>query len=177
MKKFVALLLSTLLLSLIMVGCIVPTQQDPDLSKLQNQLDAIANDIADLQSRLEETNDAVSQSDTATPPSESEPASDAAPSSNQKVLADYDLASLAAEVDIIVAKMENATVDNMFDIKTEGDALDRQISTVEDSAEHDYRQGLLSREDYRSVDTEAERLEDALDLAEDKMEIRLGFDD
>ncbi len=178
MKKSIFILMAAILIAALMVGCV--PQQNTDLSVLQKQLDGIASEISDLRSDLDKLETPQEQNSSDAPASSS--ASDSivsAPSGTpaQDPLSDYNLVSLANEVDILVEKTENATTEKMFDVKAEIDALDRRIGDAEDSAEHDYKQGLLSREDYRSVDAETERLEEALDLAEDKMEIRLGYYD
>ncbi|HBU12605.1 MAG TPA: hypothetical protein DEB31_07750 [Clostridiales bacterium] len=94
-----------------------------------------------------------------------------------KTAADYDFSGFTGPVNDLVARMDAATFDQARGLESEANALDNQIEALEDTAERDFRQGLLSRADYRSVEAEAERLENLLDNAEDYMEHRLGYDD
>ncbi|HBU11301.1 MAG TPA: hypothetical protein DEB31_00755 [Clostridiales bacterium] len=110
------------------------------------------------------------------PPTAPTPAPGPAPNTG-RTAASYDFSGLSAAVDSLVARMNAATRSSYRSLKAEAESLERQIETLEDAAERDYRQGLLSLADYRIVERTAEGLEDRLDNAEDWMERRLGYDD
>lgn len=57
------------------------------------------------------------------------------------------------------------------------EAVDRAIDVYEDDLEAKYRNGELTYEEYRTKDAEAEKLEDSLDAAEDRLENKFGIDD
>ena len=119
-------------------------------------------------------------------PTAAEPAASTSQSAGTtKTMDDYDLASLQASTAALVEKAKATTPGN--DASANYDtyrAMDRELSDMEDQldrcedeAEHDYRQGLLSRTELKDLERELEKLEDDLDWAEDDLEYRFGIDD
>ena len=205
MKKFLLIALgATMLLT---AACAAPAaQSNTDTAALEAQLAQMEQEIADLQSQLDTAaaDPAAQPSDdanTAAPavqdeasaavsptsaPTAAEPAASTSQSAGTtKTLDDYDLASLQASTAALVEKAKATTPGN--DASANYDtyrAMDRELSDMEDQldrcedeAEHDYRQGLLSRTELKELERELEKLEDDLDWAEDDLEYRFGIDD
>lgn len=91
---------------------------------------------------------------------------------------------LTAKVDAFVQKADEEslssaekTLENYFILKQEGDAIDDELDYYEDSLEFDYRNGALTRDEYRTKERELDLLEDKLDAAEDTLEWIYGIDD
>ena len=191
-KKPIMILAAVALTAVLMIGCSPAAQiQAADMSALQQQLEQISGDISSLKADVEGLKAGAAQQDTSAadntktesaPPASEAPAATATPipqasAGTRKSTGDYDIAGLTDKVNAVIGKMEAATAQNMFDVKSEAKAVEREIEMQEDTAEYDYRQGSLSRADYGSIDSELGRLEDQLDHAEDAMEFRLGYDD
>lgn len=205
MKKFLLIaLVATLLLA---AACAAPAAQSgTDTAALEAQLAQMEQEIADLQAQLDTaapdpaaqpTDDAgaagaavqddaaVAADATPAPAAAEQPAAASQGTATTKTMADYDLASLQASTAALVEKAKAATPGN--DASANYDtyrALDRELSNMEDQldrcedeAEHDYRQGLLSRTDLKDLERELEKLEDDLDRAEDDLEYRFRIDD
>lgn len=205
MKKFLLIALgATMLLT---AACTAPAaQSNTDTAALEAQLAQMEQEIADLQSQLDTAaaDPAAQPSDdanTAAPavqdeasaavsptsaPTAAEPAASTSQSAGTtKTMDDYDLASLQASTAALVEKAKATTPGN--DASANYDtyrAMDRELSDMEDQldrcedeAEHDYRQGLLSRTELKDLERELEKLEDDLDWAEDDLEYRFGIDD
>ena len=66
---------------------------------------------------------------------------------------------------------------NTFSLKKEADQIEHALENHENSLEKQYRAGTISREEYRKIDKEIEKLEDTLDSASDRLEITFGIDD
>lgn len=205
MKKFLLIALgATMLLT---AACAAPAaQSNTDTAALEAQLAQMEQEIADLQSQLDtaaadpaaqpsddaDTAGAAVQDDAAVaadatpaPAAAQQPAAASQGAAATKTMADYDLASLQASTAALVEKAKATTPGN--DASANYDtyrAMDRELSDMEDQldrcedeAEHDYRQGLLSRTELKNLERELEKLEDDLDWAEDDLEYRFGIDD
>lgn len=205
MKKFLLIALgATMLLT---AACAAPAaQSDTDTAALEAQLAQMEQEIADLQSQLDtaaadsaaqpsddagaagaavQDDAAVAADATPAPAAAQQPAAASQGAAATKTMADYDLASLQASTAALVEKAKATTPGN--DASANYDtyrAMDRELSDMEDQldrcedeAEHDYRQGLLSRTELKDLERELEKLEDDLDWAEDDLEYRFGIDD
>ena len=82
-----------------------------------------------------------------------------------------------AKVDEDAASSAQKTLENYFTLKQEEDAIDRELEYYEDDLEFQYRNGSLTRDEYRLKERELDLLEDKLDAAEDTLEFVYGIDD
>ena len=93
--------------------------------------------------------------------------------------------SLTKAVADTIAKADSATPSGtdqenqtrFFDLKHELDALDNKLDSHDDYLEAQYKQNLLSHEEYRSQKKQLEKLENDLDNAEDRLEKTFRIDD
>ncbi len=83
----------------------------------------------------------------------------------------------ASRVATLLAGSANPELEQFFTYKQEAESIDRRLDQYEDELERQVRGGSLSRDDYRSAERELEKLEDALDKAEDQLEYYFGIDD
>ena len=99
--------------------------------------------------------------------------------------ATYSMEELSAMVDEYVVSVGSATpdinnsgnLDQFFSLKREADQIGHALENYENSLENQYRSGTISREEYRNLDREIEKLEELLDSAFDRLEIAFGIDD
>ena len=92
---------------------------------------------------------------------------------------------LTALVDDFVTRAEAATpgsdeaanMETFFALKKEGNKLENDLDLHENELEKLYRNGSLTRDDYRLQERDVEHLEDKLDNAEDRLEYTFGIDD
>ena len=82
-----------------------------------------------------------------------------------------------AKVDEDAASSAQKTLENYFTLKQEEDAIDRELEYYEDDLEFQYRNGSLTRDEYRLKERELDLLEDKLDAAEDTLGFVYGIDD
>ena len=82
-----------------------------------------------------------------------------------------------ARVGTLLADSRNPELEQFFTYKQDAESIDRRLDRYEDELERQVRSGSLSRDDYRSTERELEKLEDALDKAEDQLEYYFGIDD
>ena len=155
MKPRTLLFIATLS-TLIFTGC-----QNNDLSA-QNQ--ALKLKIAELQQQT---------------------SSNASISSNEISASVYTMEELAEMVDEFVVSVGSATpdvnnsgnLDQFFSLKREGDQIEHALENRENSLEDQYRSKSISKEEYRKLDREIEKLEEFVDSAKDRLEISFGIDD
>lgn len=181
MKKYLMMLLSITVLTVLLTGC-GNSSREQELEKQINQLEQ---QIADMQQTTDDGKDTGSENTTA---DSSTTADDAATNANTDTSADTqpsDMNTLSSKVTEAVSNAdatkptgtanENQTL--FFEQKSALDALDRELDIFEDNLEAQYRQGTLNYTDFRKQDRELEKLEDMLDDAEDRLENRFGMDD
>lgn len=97
----------------------------------------------------------------------------------------YTLKELSTLVDEFIASVGSATpdvnnsgnLDQFFSLKREADQIDHALENYENSLEDQYRAGTISREEYKNLDREIEKLDELLDSALDRLEIAFGIDD
>lgn len=68
-------------------------------------------------------------------------------------------------------------IEQFMNLKQEEKQIDRDLDLHEDELEALYRNGSLSRDEYKKLEQELERLEDRLDAAEDTLEYVYDIDD
>ena len=69
------------------------------------------------------------------------------------------------------------TRQQFFSLKRAGNQLEHALENYENSLEDQYRAETISREEYRNLDREIEKLEEYVDSAKDRLEITFGIDD
>ena len=167
MKKLTLLGLMALM-TFTLAGCQPENTSDRE-EMLEEQVAQLEQQVTSLEKEKE---DAAAQADKAEP-------SEKAPKS------DDTLDSLADAVNKAVAEAEKAEPSSsreenqtrFFEAKGKLQEVEARLDYFEDDVESQYRQGKLDYEKARSAEREIERLEDQLDNAEDKLELRFGYDD
>ena len=182
MKSRTLLFIATIS-TLIFTGC-----QNNDLSaenqSLKQQISEMEQQITDLEqqvSDLEEQNNTANLSEeNNTSVSNNSSATNMTPDSPA-----YTMEELSEMVDEFTVSVGSATpdinnsgnLDQFFSLKREADQIDQALENHENSLEDQYRAGTISREEYRKLDKEIEKLEELLDSAKDRLEITFDIDD
>lgn len=182
--KSKTLLFIAILTALIFTGC-----QNNDLSaenqSLKQQISEMEQQITELKQQLSDiTNDSntnENNDDTTFSP----PDADGQGMNNSNITTDYTLEELSAMVDEFTVSVGSATpdvtnsgnLDQFFSLKREADQIDHALENYENSLEDQYRAGTISRDEYRTLDREIEKLDELLDSAFDRLEITYGIDD
>lgn len=183
MKPRTLLLIATIS-TLIFTGC-----QNNDLSA-ENQ--SLKQQITELQQKITELeqNQTTSQSNTNVQTVENTPTMETVSSntinhSDETTTSVYTLEELSEMVDEFVVSVGSVTpdinnsgnLDQFFSLKRAGDQLEHALENYENSLEDQYRSKTISREEYRNLDREIEKLEEYVDSAKDRLEITFGIDD
>lgn len=182
MKSRTLLFIATIS-TLIFTGC-----QNNDLSaenqSLKQQISEMEQQITDLEqqvSDLEEQNNTANLSEeNTTSVSNNSSATNMTPDSPT-----YTMEELSEMVDEFTVSVGSATpdinnsgnLDQFFSLKKEADQIDQALENHENSLEDQYRAGTISREEYRKLDKEIEKMEETLDSAKDRLEITFDIDD
>lgn len=111
--------------------------------------------------------------------------SDADFGSGTAALTTYTIEELSAMVEAFAAKAGEAVtsgdaaqdMEQFFAMKQEEKQIDDALDYHEDELEYLYKNGSLTREEYKKLERELKLLEDKLDDAEDQLEYRFGIDD
>lgn len=159
------------LLTLAISGCTAPVDEaSADREKeLENRIAELEQEITSLEKENVSTNSVTANDDT-----------------GQVASSEVEtLDSLEKAVTDAVSKVDSATPSGtaqenqtkFFDLKNELDALDNKLDSHDDYLEAQYRQNLISYEEYRSQEKKLEKLEDTLENAEDRLERTFGIDD
>lgn len=175
------LLLIVTLSTFIFTGC-----QSNDLSAENQALKQRISELEHQLTQLQETNN------TAATPAMDENANAETVSQNtatnnvsETTAAIYTLEELSAMVDEFVASVGSVTpdvnnsgnLDQFFSLKRQGDQIEHALENHENDLEDQYRANTITREDYRKLDREIEKLEELLDSACNRLEITFGIDD
>lgn len=184
--KSKTLLLSAALTTLIFTGC-----QNNDLSaenqSLKHQLTNLQQQITELQQQ----NEALAQDNANTQTSENANATESVSSNTANnntsdiTATIYTLEELSEMIDNFVVSVGSATpdinnsgnLDQFFSLKKEGDQIEHALENFENSLENQYRNSIITREEYKKADSEIDKLEESLDSACDRLEITFGIDD
>ena len=95
----------------------------------------------------------------------------------------YTLEELTTMVNDYVTKANGATpsgsndMEQFFSLKQEANQIDNELEIHENELERQYRDGTLTRDEFRTNERELDHLEDLLDAAEDQLEYVFGIDD
>lgn len=189
MKSRTLLFIATIS-TIIFTGC-----QNNDLSaenqSLKQQISEMEQQISQLEQQISDMNQELSENvDPNAAQTTDDPASPQANSNIQTTDTDnlptaYTMEELSEMVDEFTVSVSSATpdinnsgnLDQFFSLKREADQIDQALENHENSLEDQYRAGTISREEYRKLDKEIEKLEETLDSAKDRLEITFGIDD
>lgn len=182
MKSRTLLFIATIS-TLIFTGC-----QNNDLSaenqSLKQQISEMEQQITDLEQQIsdlkEQNNTANLSEGNNTSVSNNSSVTNMTPDSPT-----YTMEDLSEMVDEFTVSVGSATpdinnsdnLDQFFSLKREADQIDQALENHENSLEDQYRAGTISREEYRKLDKEIEKLEELLDSAKDRLEITFDIDD
>lgn len=182
MKSRTLLFIATIS-TLIFTGC-----QNNDLSaenqSLKQQISEMEQQITDLEqqvSDLEEQNNTANLSEeNTTSVSNNSSVTNMTPDSPTYTI--EDLSELVDEFTVSVGSAtpdinNSGNLDQFFSLKREADQIDQALENHENSLEDQYRAGTISREEYRKLDKEIEKMEETLDSAKDRLEITFDIDD
>lgn len=142
-------------------------------------------ETADTSAQPEAANDNA-QTEAAAPATESAPnnGTQAPAGAKQAAASSYTFDELTALVAAYEEKVATAAPDGtdssletFFTLKQEENQIDDALDFYEDDLEAQYRNGSLTRDEYKKQERELERLEDRLDDAEDRLEFTFGIDD
>ena len=162
-------------------------QLEQQVTELEN---SSASDTADDTASADTADDTANTADTSTDAEAADTAAgDATAASdasagNTGTAAVLTIDELTTKVDAFVEKADaeaassaEKVLENYFTLKQEAEEIDRELERYEDDLEYQYRNGSLTRDDYRAKEREADLLEDKLDAAEDTLEYVYGIDD
>ena len=182
--KTKSFLLLVTLSSLLFIGC-----QNNDLSAenqaLKQQITELQQQVTKLQQQNESTAQNTENTQTTNNNMDTVSSNTTTPNSSEITATIYTLEELSAMVDEFVANVGAVTpdinnsgnLDQFFSLKREGDLIEHALENHENSLESQYRTGTITREDYRKLDREIEKLEEILDSASDRLEITFEIDD
>ena len=182
MKSRTLLFIATIS-TLIFTGC-----QNNDLSaenqSLKQQISEMEQQITDLEQQV---SDLEEQNNTANLSEENNTSvnNNFSPINMTTDSPTYTMEELSEMVDEFTVSVGSATpdinnsgnLDQFFSLKREADQIDQALENHENSLEDQYRAGTISREEYRKLDKEIEKLEETLDSAKDRLEITFDIDD
>lgn len=87
-------------------------------------------------------------------------------------------ASAVETADAVAVPQDPATRPQAyFDAKAPLETLEHEADQLEDQLEAQYRQGTIERDAFWSYDQRVSAIEDSLDAAADRLELRMGVDD
>ena len=170
--------------TLIFTGC-----QNNDLSSenqtLKQQISEMEQQITQLEQQLSEIADTGSNTQNTDNTASPQPDAAMQTANIDNIPTAYTMEELSAMVDEFIVSVGSATpeinnsgnLDQFFSLKREADQIEHALENHENSLEDKYRTGTISREEYRTLDREIEKLEELLDSAFDRLEISFGIDD
>ncbi|MCM1388478.1 MAG: hypothetical protein NC231_14205 [Bacillus sp. (in: Bacteria)] len=181
----------------LLTGC-QSASNNAETEALKEQINQLEQQIAELQQQNAAQNMASSQEPTTAAennqiqeqapavdnkPQEQAPAADSTQTTSNQATT-YTMEELTAMVDAYIAKANAAapagTSDDMetfFSLKQGEKQINDLLDIHEDELERLYHQNALSRDEYKNLEWELEKLEDDLDDAEDRLERVFGIDD
>ena len=183
--KSKTLLFIAILTALIFTGC-----QNNNLSaenqSLKQQISELQQKITDLEQQSQTTlpgNTNMQESENTT--NMETVSTNTSNPSDEITTSVYTLEELSAMVNEFIVSVGSATpdvnnssnLDQFFSLKREGNKIEHALENHENSLEDQYRAGTISREEYKTLDRDIEKLEELLDSAFDRLEIAYGIDD
>ena len=192
MKKRTLLAAGTLTV-LLLTGCSASSSAETEA--LKNQVAQLEQQIADLQAansaddaqaadaQAGDAQAADAQAGDAQTPAETQGTQTTIDPAAGAGATTYTLEELTTMVNDYVAKAEAATpsgsndIEQFFSLKQEANQVENELERHEDELERQYRDGALTRDEYRANERELDHLDDLLDAAEDQLEYVFGIDD
>ncbi len=163
------------LTALLITGC-GNTGENAETEALKAQISQLEQQVSDLQGQAQVPAETAPEEDSTKTP-------ETGTAENGSYT--HTMEELTALVDDFVSRAEAAApegtqekdLEQFFSLKQEENQIDDQLDLHEDELERDYRNGTLTREDYRALERELELLDDRLGDAEDQLEYVFGIDD
>lgn len=188
------LLLIGMISALLLTGCQNNTDNAENealkqqIVQLEQQVTALEQQTAEDAANENAEEMAAATEETSADASGSEAASDqtSAPDSTaSSQAASYTMEELTSMVAAFEEKAKAAAptgdssgdLEEFFSLKQEENQVDDALDRHEDELEAQYRNGTLTRNEYKSLERELEALEDQLDNAEDRLELTFGIND
>lgn len=184
------LLIPAVVAALSVTGCQSGSNTDAENEALRRQISQLEQQVNDLKQQ-------VSSGEAQTAPEDlpaAEGSKETAPAGNPETQTEVPAAgststtyTLEELTDMVAAYEEKANaaapagsaekdMEQFLTLKQEEKKIDDELDRHEDELEFLYRNGSLSRDDYKAQERELERLEDRLDAAEDTLEYIFGID-
>lgn len=174
---------------LLLTGC-QSSSSNAETEALKEQVAQLEQQIADLQTA--DSSDDTAAADAQAADTSANAGTDAAADTGtaDTAAADtgsssttYTLEELTTMVNDYVTKANAATpsgsndMEQFFSLKQEANQIDNELEIHENELERQYRDGTLTRDEFRTNERELDHLEDLLDAAEDQLEYVFGIDD
>jgi len=162
--------------ALLLTGCQSNTNT-AETEALKQQIAQLEQQVAELQNSTAPENNAGLETSA---PEVSADTADPAPTDTTSTLEELTALVDAYSEKALAASPTGTSSEDMeqfFNLKQEGNQIDNALDLHEDELERQYRDGTLTREDYKALERELERLEDKLDDSEDILEHIFGIDD
>ena len=180
------LLIITTISTLIFTGC-----QNNDLSAENQALKQHLTNLQQQVTELQQQNETLVQNNATIQTAENGDVTENVSSntinnnSSDPSVAIYTLEELSAMTDEFVVSVGSVTpdinnsgnLDQFFSLKKEGDQIEHALENHENYLENQYRNAIITREEYKKADSEIEKLEELLDSASDRLEITFGIND
>lgn len=149
--------------------------------EILDRLDQMETEIAELKGSqtADESQSAETSASNQNASSESSLA-DTAASDIETTIADLEARAAAAIETADAVAVPQASADRLqayLDAKEPLETLEREADELEDQLEMQYRQGTIERDAFWSYDQRVNAVEDSLDDAADRLELRMGVDD
>ena len=167
----------------LLAGCSSSNTDQEILDKL-NQMETEIAELKGSQTSSGDQSADTAANDQSASAATSDPAADSsanvAGSDIEATLADLESrAAAAVETADAVAVPQDASArpQAYFDAKAPLETLEHEADQLEDQLEMQYRQGSLDRDAFWGYDQRVSAIEDSLDDAADRLELRMGVDD
>ncbi|MBS6398056.1 MAG: hypothetical protein KH452_13075 [Clostridiales bacterium] len=167
----------------LLTGCQQNNSGNAETEELKQQIAQLEQQVASLEQESTasvQNPDAAAQ--TEVPPSDD---TSADTDTGTETSTSYSMEELTEMVSAFEAKAEGAApsgteaddIETFFTLKKEENQIDNALDRHEDELERQYRDGILTRDEYKAAERELEDLEDRLDKTEDGLERTFGIDD
>lgn len=196
MKRRNLLLIAGAMTALLLTGCQSNTN-NAETEALKQQIAQLEQQVANLEQQAAGSDTAEAATDNASAETDTEQTAgngaqvqtDTTTGSDSvqttTVTTTNTMEELTSMVDAFAEKVDAAkpngtdseNLEQFFSLKQEENQIDHSLDLHEDELEDAYRNGTLTRDEYKSLERELEKLEDKLDLAEDKLELTFGIRD
>lgn len=193
MKQNILLIPAVVVVAALSVtGCQSGSNTDAENEALRRQISQLEQQVNDLKQQVSSGEAQTAPEDL---PAAAEGSKETAPAGNPETQTEVPAAgststtyTLEELTDMVTAYEEKASaaapagsaekdMEQFLTLKQEEKKIDDELDRHEDELEFLYRNGSLSRDDYKAQERELERLEDRLDAAEDTLEYIFGIDD